>query len=285
MRFFDTFRPRVFAHRGGCHLGPENTLGAFDAGLAAGADGLELDVHLSADEVVVVHHDDTLDRTTAERGPIARRRAAELSRIAATRAFTGARPSRDPELTGIPTLETVLTRYADVRVIIEMKVDTAAMGLAVARLVERLGAVDRVCAAGFGRRALTAVRNACPGMATSAGSAEVRYALYRSWVGWPVRHVAYGGYQVPEHAGATRVVSRRFIEYAHRAGLEVQIWTVDTEPDMRRLLSWGADALISNRPDLAVRVRDEFVAQVHDSGSPDRHDAPPWLNTRLDRQP
>ena len=57
-------RPRVFAHRGGCALGPENTMAAFDLGLAAGADGLELDVRLSADGIVVVRHDETLDRTT-----------------------------------------------------------------------------------------------------------------------------------------------------------------------------------------------------------------------------
>jgi glycerophosphoryl diester phosphodiesterase len=61
---------------------------------------------------------------------------------------------------------------------------------------------------------------------------------------------------VPEHAGRVRVVSPRFIRHAHRAGVKVQVWTVDADEDMRRLLAWGADALISNRPDLAVRVRD-----------------------------
>jgi glycerophosphoryl diester phosphodiesterase len=71
--------------------------------------------------------------------------------------------------------------------------------------------------------------------------------------------VPYGGYQVPEHAGRTRVVSPRLIHDAHRAGLKVQIWTVDDEHDMQRLLTWGADALISNRPDVAVDVRDQFV--------------------------
>ena len=63
-------RPLVFAHRGGAALRPENTLASFDHGLSLGADGLELDVHLSRDGVVVVHHDETLDRTTDARGPI-----------------------------------------------------------------------------------------------------------------------------------------------------------------------------------------------------------------------
>ena len=64
---------------------------------------------------------------------------------------------------------------------------------------------------------------------------------------------------MPEHVGRIRIVSPRFIRHAHAAGLEVQVWTVDSEDDMERLLEWGADALISNRPDLAVTVRDAFA--------------------------
>src|SRR4030095_4189244 len=79
--FFGYSRPLVFAHRGGCVLGPENTLAAFDLGMAAGADGLEFDVHLSSDGIPVVHHDATLERTTNALGPIAARTAAELARV------------------------------------------------------------------------------------------------------------------------------------------------------------------------------------------------------------
>jgi glycerophosphoryl diester phosphodiesterase len=84
----------------------------------------------------------------------------------------------------------------------------------------------------------------------------VRLAVYRGLAGWPVRHVAYRAYQVPERAGLIRIVSPRFVRDAHGAGLKVQVWTVDQEADMRRLLEWGVDGLISNRPDLAVGVRD-----------------------------
>jgi len=82
----------------------------------------------------------------------------------------------------------------------------------------------------------------------------VRWALYRSRIRWPVRRGKYGGYQVPEQAGHTRVVSPRFVRHAHDAGLHVQVWTVDTEEDARRLLGWGVDALITDRPDLIVPV-------------------------------
>jgi glycerophosphoryl diester phosphodiesterase len=125
--------------------------------------------------------------------------------------------------------------------------------------VRAAGAEDRVCAAGYGQRSIDEVRRSLPRLATSACHPEVHIALYRSWVGWPARRPPYGGVQVPEKAGLIRVVSRRFIRHAHRGGVRVQVWTVDEEADMHRLLGWGVDGLISNRPDLAVRVRDRFV--------------------------
>ena len=259
--FFDAFRPLVFAHRGGCALGPENTLAAFDLGLAAGADGLEMDVHLSADGVPVVHHDATLDRTTSESGPVGARTAAELARIDAGCRFVGRGtwPFRNQGI-GVPTLAEVLRRYTNTPIIVEMKVDSSAMGEAVARDVERAGAVERVCAAGYGSRSAAAARAALPEMACSACHAEVRLAVYRTWGRYPVRRARYGGYQVPERNGRWRIVSPRFIRYVHEAGLKVQVWTVDEEADMRRLLAWGVDGLISNRPGLAVRVRDAVGA-------------------------
>src|SRR5687768_14880785 len=145
-------------------LGPENTLPTFDAGMKAGADGLELDVQLSADGVVVVHHDATLERTTRGAGPVAARTAAELSRL------------------DVPTLRDVLRRYADARIIVEMKVDAGEVGEGVAREVRAADAVDRVCVAGYGARAVVAARRALPEMASSAHRAEVQRALRRSWM-------------------------------------------------------------------------------------------------------
>lgn len=79
-------------------------------------------------------------------------------------------------------------------------------------------------------------------------------ALYRSWARWPVRGVPYEGYQVPEVAGRLRVVSPQFVRHARDAGLRVQVWTVDHEADMRRLLGWGVHALITDRPDVASGI-------------------------------
>jgi len=158
----------------------------------------------------------------------------------------------------VPTLAEVLRRYPELLIIVEMKVDSVALGEAVAAEVRKAGAVERVCVAGFGARAVNAARSALPELASSATAAEVRLALYRSWVSWPVTRAAYEGYQVPELSGGHRIVSPRFVRHSHAADLRVQVWTVDDPDDMNRLLSWGADALISNRPDVAVAARDAF---------------------------
>src|SRR5262245_51187038 len=232
--FFAAPRPLVFAHRGGAALAPENTLAAFDHGLALGADGVELDVRLSRDGVVMVHHDRTLDRTTPLGGPLAERDSAELLRV------------------GVPTLADVLGRYRDARVIVELKVDRFALAAAVVEEIHRAGAAERVCVGSFAGGVLRAVRALDPAIATSASREEVRLALYRSWCRWPIRRARYSGYQIPEAVGRTRVVSPRFVADAHRAGLAVQVWTVDIEADARRLLEWGVDALITDRPDIMV---------------------------------
>ena len=259
--FFST-RPQVFAHRGGCDLGPENTIAAFDIGMSTAADGLELDVHLSADGVVVVHHDKTLERTTNGAGPIAARTAHELAQLDAGYWFKRGEeyPFRGLGI-GVPTLRDVLARYPAIPTIIEIKVYTAAMGAAVADEIRRADAMDYVCVAGFGLASAHAARAALPRVAASAAHTEVRLAVYRSILRFPVRRAAYQTYQVPECAEAIRIVSPRFIRHAHAAGFKVQVWTVDEEPDMRRLLAWGVDGLISNRPDLAVRIRNEFLAK------------------------
>src|SRR5262249_31941181 len=155
-------------------------------------DGLELDVRLSADGEVVVHHDATLDRMTALSGPVAARTAKAL---------------RDA---GVAMLGEVLVRHRGVRVIVELKQNDPALARAAVDVITRSSAADRVCIGSFGLRVLRAVRAAAPGIATSAAREEVRWALYRSWCRWPVRRVAYGGYQIPERAGTTRVVSQRF---------------------------------------------------------------------------
>ncbi|MGE5361727.1 MAG: glycerophosphodiester phosphodiesterase [Bacteroidales bacterium] len=265
--FLDAARPLVFAHRGGSALAPENTLAAFDNGLALGADGLELDVHLSHDGRVVVHHDPSLDRTTNGAGPLSAMTAAALGQLDAGCRFPGAGdfPYKGRGFS-VPTLRTVLERYRGVRIIIEMKGRREDLARETLAEVRRAQALDTVCFAGAEVRLLQVVRSLEPQAATSAGRAEIRWALYRSWAGWSpgrrssaVRRLAGVGsgylvFQVPEKAGSIRVVSPRFVRAAHSVGVPVQVWTVDQESDMRRLLGWSIDGIITDRPDIAVSV-------------------------------
>jgi glycerophosphoryl diester phosphodiesterase len=254
--FFTSAGPAVFAHRGGAALAPENTLAAFDRGLTLGADGIELDVHLSRDGVVVVHHDDTVDRTTNGSGALASFTADELVRLDAGYRFQDAGGVRYPFRglgIGVPQLDAVLSHFRDARVIIELKGGSSALAQATVDVVRRAGAVGRVCIGSSSQGGLRAVRALEPAIATSAAREEVRWAVYRAWIGWPPsRRAKYSGFQVPELAGMTRVVSPQFVDLARRSGRAVQVWTVNREDDARRLLGWGVQALITDRPDVMV---------------------------------
>jgi glycerophosphoryl diester phosphodiesterase len=242
-------RPLVFAHRGGSKLAPENTMAAFDRGMAAGADGLELDVRLSRDGVAVVHHDPLIDRTTRGQGPLGARTAVELAEL------------------NVPTLREVLARHHGARVIIELKESRAELARAVIDEVHRAGAVNNVCLGSFDAGVLRIARRIDARVATSGGRTEVRLALYRSWINLSPGRTPYQAFQVPEVSGSTRVVSPRFVKLAHKAGIVVQVWTVDEPGDIRRLLDWGVDGIITDRPDTAVKVLGEWMGGQSSVGS------------------
>jgi glycerophosphoryl diester phosphodiesterase len=251
----------VYAHRGGAALRPENTIAAFDHGLSLGADGVECDVHLSRDGAVVVHHDDTLDRTTGAQGLLADRTADELARLDAGFTFQAAAPGAANGFPyrglglGIPRLREVLSRYPSARFIIELKTSDPELARRTIDDIRGASAVDRVALGSFYWRVLHTARSYEPRIPTGASQEETRWALYRSWVRWPLGRTGYREFQVPERMGINTIVTPRFIAHAHRAGFAVKVWTVNDESDMRRLLDWGADAIISDRPDLAVKVR------------------------------
>jgi glycerophosphoryl diester phosphodiesterase len=252
---------RVVAHRGGAALRPENTLEAFAHGVALGADALELDVHLSRDGVVVVCHDETVDRTTDGLGAIADLTAADLSALDAGYRFGNGDvfPFRGRGVR-LPRLRDVLERFG-LPLIIELKGHNLDVAAAAVEEVRRAGAIGRVCFGSFSVALLEEARACGPDVVTSAGTEEIRQALTWSWLASLPRRRAYRAFQVPEAHGGTRVVSRRFLRATARARLPVHVWTVNDPADMRRLLEWGVHALITDRPDLAVPVVREFVAE------------------------
>jgi glycerophosphoryl diester phosphodiesterase len=260
----DSKRVQVYAHRGGAALRPENTIAAFDHGLALGADGLEFDVRLTRDGAVVVHHDDRLGRTTSGHARIGACSLDEVRSVDAGYWFKPAAaavfPFRGAGLR-VPLLDEVLARYAGISLIIELKQNLPQLAYAVIDKLRAAGAVERTALGSFYSRVLRAARRYEPALRTGAAREETRWALYRSWVRWPLGRPPYAEFQVPERSGRTTIVTPGFLAHAHRAGVLVKVWTVDDADDMRRLLAWGVDALITDRPDLAVPI-------VHESSRP-----------------
>jgi glycerophosphoryl diester phosphodiesterase len=258
-QLFSSYKRLVFAHRGGAKLAPENTLASFDLGMTCGADGIECDVHLSRDGVPVVIHDNTLDRTTNLTGPVSALTAAELAQGDAGYRFAqnGAFPFRGRGI-GVPSLEQLLSRHVT-PTIIELKQSEPQLARAVVDVIRRTAAIDRVCVGSFHRLAIHTIRSEAPEIDTSACEPEARWTLYKSWLRLPsIRRKPYVAFQVPERAGSLRVVSPAFVRQAHGEDATVQVWVVDLAEDVRRLLDWGVDGIISDRPDVAVAARDQW---------------------------
>jgi glycerophosphoryl diester phosphodiesterase len=229
-------------------LAPENTLVAFEKGLSTGADGIEFDVRLSRDGIAVLMHDPTLERTTNATGPVDQRTAAELAALDAGHRFEreGAFPFRGRGI-GIPALGDVLDRYRDTALIIELKSADPRLARAVVDEIHAAGAIGRVTVGSFQKGALDAVRALDPAIRTGADMDDVRNS-----VEGVAAQPAFETFQVPEVYAGMRIVTPAFIDRAHAAGVSVTVWTVNHEEDMRRLLGWGVDGLITDRPDIAV---------------------------------
>lgn len=254
-------RPIVYAHRGGGGLAPENTLAAFDNGLSLGADGIELDVHLTRDGVAVVIHDPTLDRTTDGTGAVAAFDAAGLEVFDAGYRFTanGGHPWRGRGCR-VPRLRDVLARVA-CPVLIELKTPEPALAAVVADDVRATGADSRVLIGSFHAAALDAIRTRAPHLRRGADR-EAILANGRPPHG-PLPAADFHSFQVPEVFSDERIVTPEFVRRAHARGADVIVWTVDREEDIRRLLDWGVDGLITDRPDVAVPA---VYAWWHTSG-------------------
>jgi glycerophosphoryl diester phosphodiesterase len=256
--FLDHPRPIAIAHRGGAEELPENTLAAFDAAVALGYRHLETDAHLSSDGVVFSFHDHILDRITDRRGRLREVSAAVIAEADAGYHFSpdgASHPLRGAGLR-IPTMEQLLTRWQHVFVNIDVKSDAVVEPLT--RLLAELDAFDRVCIGSFSDDRLRRVRRLTRGrVCTSMGPAGVTAAWMGSRAGRMPRLRA-DCLQVPVRARRMVIVDRRFVDAAHRAGLQVHVWTVDDAAEMTRMLDLGVDAIMTDRPRL---LRDVLTAR------------------------
>jgi glycerophosphoryl diester phosphodiesterase len=237
----------VLAHRGLADGAPENTVLAFAQALAAGAVYLETDVHASADGVAVISHDPDLRRLAGRAVRVEQLTRAELAKIDLG------------EGQGYVTLQEALEAFPDARFNIDVKSRAAADAAARAILEARASA--RVLVTSFDeatRRATISALGGAGAVATSASQRGVIWALIgaRLGLGFLVRAALAGvdAVQVPERQGPLRVVTPRFIAAVRRAGVEVHVWTVNDEDDMRRLIGQGVDGIVTDRADVAVKL-------------------------------
>lgn len=253
--YFDVTGPMVIAHQGGDGLRPSNTLLAFQHAADLGVDVLEMDVHLTRDEALVLMHDATVDRTTDGSGALAAMTLAEVKALDAAYhwPYEGPAPYRDRGVR-VPTLAEVIERFPGLRYIVEMKPDTAAAGAALCAELTRLGALHRTLVASFHKSAMEAFRRDCPTVPTSAHQGEVRrfYLLYRLGLSWLARPQA-AALQIPMAADGRDLTEPDFIA-AVTGHMHLDYWTVNEAADMRLLIERGAGGLITDRPDIALEV-------------------------------
>ncbi|HUE93518.1 glycerophosphodiester phosphodiesterase [Pseudomonas sp.] len=251
-------QPLVIAHRGGKGLWPENSLFAFERASALGVDMLEMDLHLSSDGELVVIHDSTLERTTDGAGPVAALSLAQLQALDAGYRWSAdggqSYPYRDQGIR-IPRFAEVLDGFPDMPKVIEIKVADVGMEALLCDALEAHQQRDLVIVGSFYDRSLQLFREQCPGVATSAGPGSVRMLVALNWTGLAsLLSPSYQVLQIPERHNGMHVASPRLLQNAQARGLNVQLWTINEQADMRRLLDLGAHALITDYPDRALQV-------------------------------
>jgi len=252
--------PFVHAHQGGNHLWPDNTMLAFERAHALGVDVLELDVHLSADGEVVVIHDATVDRTSDGSGAVADLTLDELRAL--DFGYRWRPPGGDPDVFPhrgqgivVPTLGEVFEAFPGRAINVELKADDDRLIDATCERILTHGKRDEVLVASFHQRALDVFRDRCPGVATAAGPDEVRTFVFMNMAFLGRLYTPRAeAFQVPRRQAGIEIVTQRFVRGLRERNVMLDVWTINDEAEMRRLFDLGVDAIITDRPDLALQV-------------------------------
>jgi glycerophosphoryl diester phosphodiesterase len=237
----DGEQPLAFVHRGGAREAAENSAGAFRRAVELGFRYLETDVRATADGVVLAFHDARLERVSDGRGLVERQTWAQVSRAR----IGGGEP--------IPRLGDLLEEFPQVRFNIDAKHDAVVAPLA--DLLLRMRALDRVCVASFSDRRLARLGALLgPRACLSMGPRGVLRLRLAATSGRRVPLPRADCAQVPARVGPLVVVDQRFVDTAHRRGLQVHVWTVDQPVEMERLLGLGVDGLMTDQPAVLRQV-------------------------------
>lgn len=240
-------RPTIFAHRGASAHAPENTLSAFQLGLQQGADGIELDAKLSADGVVVIIHDATVNRTTDGNGAVRKLTSSALKELDAGSYF-------DDTFHGerIPTLEEVFELVGKQTFInVELTNYTSSNDTLPEKAVDLVikhNLQDRGLFSSFNPSSLRRIHRLLPsvpiGFLVFSG---IIGALGRSWLGYALCH-----YQALHPA--SNDVTPGLVERLHHFGQRLHAYTVNHPKEMQRLYNLGIDGIFTDDPALARQV-------------------------------
>lgn len=253
----------VIAHQGGEWLRPSNTLVAFDHAMELGVDVLEMDIHQTADHVIVLMHDATVDRTTDGSGAIKEMSFAEIRELDAGTYWTDddgqTYPYRGQGIQ-VPTLEEMFQRYPNMRMNIEIKQETPSMVRPFCQLIRDYNMEEKILVATFHKATMEEFRETCPQVITSMVEPEIQLFFGLNTVFLGALFQAPGtAFQVPRTSslpliGEVDVITERFVRVAHSHNIQVHAWTINETAEMERLIGLGVDGIITDRPDLLLEV-------------------------------
>lgn len=240
-----TEKTLVWAHRGASGYAPENTMEAFELAAKMGADGIELDVHFTSDGQVVVLHDEKIDRTSNAQGAVSGYTLAELKQ------FDFGYHFYDGQRKGvkISTLDEVYDFIAPLDMVVNVEIKSADPDISRACdiVAERHGMREKVIYSSFDHFQLQRMKEVCPSafIAPLYGFNMLSPWTYSLDIGARAVHPRFNQIRLLED----------YVLNCHKLGIRVHTWTPNTEEDIKFVLESGADAIITNYPDIALKLR------------------------------
>ena len=248
-------RPLIFAHRGSTILAPENTATAFDLALSFGSDILETDVRLTKDGVVVVFHDNRVDRTTNAQGKVRDFTFKQLKQLDAAYRFTDLQGIRYADRgISIMSLNELFARYPKVGINIDIKDNCVLAAAAVADCIHQNPHNQPINVGSFHGPIIRHFRSLQTGVSTAATRGEVAHLLFNSPRS---RNPDYQCLQIPASYRGIPLAGTSFIKRVQAKGLSINYWTINETDQMRWLLNKSVDGIVTDRPDLACQIRNE----------------------------
>ncbi|MFY0689013.1 MAG: glycerophosphodiester phosphodiesterase [Cyclobacteriaceae bacterium] len=258
-------RPWVIAHGGSKDLFPENTMVAFDGSMEIGVDALEMDVKMTADDSLICHHDDTIDRMSNGEGSVNDLTYNDLLAFNFGDGFVdleGNNPYQE-EHVGVTLLEAVFHKYPNVNYVVEIK-DSGEIGMKAAEKLRRLlteyDLFNQIIVASFHDEVLLYLNSMDgPTIPISAGAEEAKdFVIAAKFAGRIFYSPDAVAFQLPMKQSGFNLTKQRLLNSAHKHNMAIHYWTIDDVDDMRRLIENGADGLITDRPDLMNELLDEM---------------------------